>query len=90
MDDTEKKVIQMEERIKSELGDDGDDGQVWRCVNAHSTRIDTLDKVIWKGNGDSITTQIVKLRTELRTIAVVVSLLVPAVMKVIDLWLERQ
>tara|TARA_R110002020_G_scaffold134222_1_gene299594 strand:- start:247 stop:489 length:243 start_codon:yes stop_codon:yes gene_type:complete len=79
----------VEERLKSEVGDDKDDGQVWRVVNDHTTRLSKLDDMIWRGNGDSITAQIIKLRTELRTIAICVSVLIPIIMKVVDAWLEK-
>lgn len=80
----------MEEKIRSEVGDDSGDGQLWRVSNAHTDRLSRIEDMIWKGsNGDSITAQIIKLRTELRTISVCVVVLVPVVMKVIDLWLEH-
>ena len=81
-------MILLEEKLKSEIGDDADDGQVWRVINSQSDRISKLDDAIWRGNGDSITSQIIKLRTELRTIAICVSVLIPIIMKVIDSWLE--
>lgn len=74
----------MEEKVKSELGEDGD---VWRVMSSNSDRLSRIDDAIWKGNGDSITSQIIKLRTELRAIAVGISILIPILMKVIDLWL---
>ena len=74
----------MEEKVKSELGEDGD---VWRVMSSNSDRLSRIDDAIWKGNGESITSQIIKLRTELRTIAVGISILIPILMKVIDLWL---
>ena len=89
MEELERRVILLEEKLKSEIGDDADDGQVWRVINSQADRISKLDDAIWKGNGDSITSQIIKLRTELRTIAVCISVLVPVIMKVIDLWLEK-
>ena len=89
MEDLERRVILLEEKAKSELGDEGDDGQVWRCIDSQTTRLSKIEDIIWKGNGDSLTTQIVKLRTELRTLAVVATLLIPVVMKALDLWLEK-
>ena len=89
MQDLERRLIQVEERLKSEVGDDKDDGQVWRVVNDHTARLSKLDDMIWRGNGDSITAQIIKLRTELRTIAICVSVLIPIIMKVVDAWLEK-
>ena len=89
MQDLERRLIQVEEKLKSEVGDDKDDGQVWRVVTDHTARLSKLDDMIWRGNGDSITAQIIKLRTELRTIAICVSVLIPIIMKVVDAWLER-
>ena len=89
MQDLERRLIQVEEKLKSEVGDDKDDGQVWRVVNDHTARLSKLDDMIWRGNGDSITAQIIKLRTELRTIAICVSVLIPIIMKVVDAWLEK-
>tara|TARA_R100000808_G_scaffold24964_1_gene59948 strand:+ start:2072 stop:2344 length:273 start_codon:yes stop_codon:yes gene_type:complete len=89
MQDLERRLIQVEEKLKSEVGDDKDDGQVWRVVNDHTARLAKLDDMIWRGNGDSITAQIIKLRTELRTIAICVSVLIPIIMKVVDAWLEK-
>ena len=88
MEDLENRVVRLEEKVKSELGDDGYDGQVWRVANSHAERLSRLDDMIWR-DGDSITAQILKLRTELRTIAVCVSILIPVIMKAIDLWLDQ-
>jgi len=81
-------VIQLEEKVRSEVGDDGYDGQVWRVANSHTERIGRLEDMLWK-DGDSITAQILKLRTELRTIAVCVSILIPIIFKAIDSWLGK-
>ena len=88
MEDLERRITVLEEKIRSEVGDDAGDGQLWRMANSHTERLARIEDMIWR-DGNSITAQILKLRTELRTISVCVVVLVPVVMKVIDLWLER-
>jgi len=88
MEDLERRVVHLEEKVRSELGDDGYDGQVWRLMNSHTDRLGSLDDKLWR-DADSISAQILRLRTELRTIAVCISILVPVIMKAIDLWLEK-
>jgi hypothetical protein len=87
MEDLERRVIQLEEKLKSELGDDGEEGAIWRCISSHGSRLNQLDDKIWKGNGDSLSTQIVKLRTELRTLAAALVVLMPLAMKLLDMWM---
>jgi len=89
MEDLERRVLELESKIKSELGADSEDGQVWRVINGHTERLTKIDDTVWRGNGkDSIVTQLVRLRTELRTIAVVMTVLLPIGVKLLDkIWL---
>ena len=78
MEDLEKRVLELESKLKSEMGGDGEPGNVWRVVDSHTQRLEKLDSVIWRGNGkDSLITQLVRLRTELRVAAVVLGFAVP-------------
>jgi len=89
MEDLAIRITKIEERIKSELGQDGFDGQLWRTLESHSQRLTSIDNTIYRGNGsDSLVTQITKLRTELRTIAACLGVLMPIAFKVIDTWLS--
>jgi len=89
MEDLEKRLMELEARMKSELGGDSEEGQIWRVISDHSDRIGKLDDTVWRGNGrDSVTTQLVRLRTELRTVAVMMTVLLPIGVKLVDkLWL---
>ena len=71
-----------------ELGNDNATGNAWRVIDANSERLKKIDDVIWKGNGkDALVTQLVRLRTEIRTIALVLGIMIPVAVKVIDvLW----
>jgi hypothetical protein len=71
-----------------ELGNDNATGNAWRVIDANSERLKKIDDVIWKGNGkDALVTQLVRLRTEIRTIALVLGIMMPVAVKVIDvLW----
>ena len=88
MDDLEKRLSEIDAKLKMELGDDAATGNVWRVVDSYGDRLKVIEEMIWKGNGkDSIITQVVRLRTEIRTIAVLLGILVPVGIKVIDiLW----
>jgi len=89
MDDVETRILKLEERIKSELGHEGFDGQIWRMIDGHSQRLSSIDNTIYKGNGkDSLVNQITKLRTEMRTIAACLGVLMPVGFKLVDLWLS--
>ena len=72
------------------MGTDADDGQIWRVVHGHTDRLTRIDDTVWRGNGkDSIVTQLVRLRTELRTIAVMMTVLLPIGVKLLDkVWLS--
>ena len=87
MDDFEKRLIDVEAKLKTDLGDDNSTGQVWRVVESHAERLAHLDGVIWQG-GDSINAQILKLRTEIRTIGIVVTIAIPVVLKGLE-WFAR-
>ena len=87
MDDVEQRLLRIEERLKVELGLDGFDGQLWKTLDAHSQRLTSIDNTIYRGNGkDSLVTQITKLRTEMRTIAAILAIVIPIVLKLVD-WL---
>ena len=89
MDDIEQRLLRIEERLKVELGQDGFDGQLWKTLDAHSQRLTSIDNTIYRGNGkDSLVTQITKLRTEMRTLAGILGVLIPVGFKVVDLWLS--
>ena len=89
MDDSEQRLLRIEERLKVELGLDGFDGQLWKTLDAHSQRLTSIDNTIYRGNGkDSLVTQITKLRTEMRTLAGILGVLIPVGFKVGDLWLS--
>ena len=89
MDDLEQRLLRIEERLKVELGLDGFDGQLWKTLDAHSQRLTSIDNTIYRGNGkDSLVTQITKLRTEMRTLAGILGVLIPVGFKVVDLWLS--
>ena len=83
MDDMERRIVDIEAKLKTDLGDDHTTGQVWRVVDSHTERLSHLDEVIWQG-ADSINAQILKLRTEIRTIGIVVTVAIPVVMKVLE------
>ena len=88
MDDTEERLLRIEERLKVELGLDGFDGQLWKTIDAHSQRLTSIDNTIYRGNGkDSLVTQITKLRTEMRTIAAILAIVIPIGFKLVD-WLS--
>lgn len=90
MEDIEARLLRIEERLKVELGQDGFDGQIWKLIDAHSQRLTSIDNAIYRGNGkESLVTQIAKLRTEMRTIAVILTVLLPVGFKLVDLWLSR-
>jgi len=57
-------------------------------IDSNADRLKKIDDVIWKGNGkDALVTQLVRLRTEIRTIALVLGIMMPVAVKVIDvLW----
>jgi len=79
MEDLERRILELESKLKSETGGDGEPGNIWRVMDAHSARLEKLDSVIWRGNGkDSLVAQLVRLRTELRVAAVVLGFSVPA------------
>jgi len=82
MEDLERRVTVLEEKIRSDVA------SFDHIANSHTERLARIEDMIWR-DGNSITAQILKLRTELRTISVGVVVLVPVVMKVIDIWLER-
>ena len=82
MEDLERRVTVLEEKIRSDVA------SFDHIANSHTERLARIEDMIWR-DGNSITAQILKLRTELRTISVCVVVLVPVVMKVIDIWLER-
>ena len=89
MDELEQRLLRIEERLKVELGQDGFDGQLWKTLDAHSQRLTSIDNTIYRGNGkDSLVTQITKLRTEMRTLAGILGVLIPVGFKVVDLWLS--
>lgn len=83
MDDLERRLLDVEQKLKTELGDDNATGQVWRVVDSHAERLSHLDAVIWQGS-ESISAQILKLRTEIRTIGIVLSVAIPVVMKALE------
>ena len=90
MDDLEKRLSEIDAKLKMELGDDSSTGNVWRVVDSYSDRLKVIEEMIWKGNGkDSIITQVVRLRTEIRTIAVLLGILVPVGIKVLDILWSR-
>ena len=91
MEDTETRLLKIEERLKVELGLDGFDGQLWKTLDAHTQRLSSIDNTIYRGNGtESLVTQIAKLRTEMRTIAGVLAVLMPVGFKLVDyLWLSH-
>ena len=90
MEDIEQRLLKIEERLKVELGQDGFDGQLWKTIDAHSQRLTSIDNAIYRGNGkESLVTQVAKLRTEMRTIAAVLTVLMPVGFKLADLWLSR-
>lgn len=86
MEDLEKRIIRMEERLKMELGDDDYDGGVWRVLEGHTTNLRSLEDKIYRGNGDSLVSQIVRLRTEMRALCLGIGLLLPVILKVIERW----
>ena len=87
MDDFEKRLMDVEAKLKTDLGDDNSTGQVWRVVESYGERLAHLDGVIWQGS-DSINAQILKLRTEIRTIGIVVTIAIPVVLKGLE-WFAR-
>ena len=88
MEDLDKRLTALESKVKMELGNDSATGNAWRVIDSHAERLKRIDEVIWKGNGkDALVTQLVRLRTEIRTIALVLGILMPVAVKVIDvLW----
>jgi len=88
MDEIERRLTALEGKVKMELGNDNATGNAWRVIDANSERLKKIDDVIWKGNGkDALVTQLVRLRTEIRTIALVLGIMMPVAVKVIDvLW----
>ena len=90
MEDIEQRLLKIEERLKVELGQDGFDGQLWKTIDAHSQRLTSIDNAIYRGNGkDSLVTQVAKLRTEMRTIAAILAVLMPVGFKLVDVWLSH-
>ena len=90
MEDIEQRLLKIEERLKVELGQDGFDGQLWKTIDAHSQRLTSIDNAIYRGNGkDSLVTQVAKLRTEMRTIAAILAVLMPIGFKLVDVWLSH-
>jgi hypothetical protein len=87
MDEIERRLLDIEAKLKTDLGDDNSTGQVWRVVDSYGERLSHLDGVIWRG-ADSINAQILKLRTEIRTIGIVVIIAIPVVLKGLE-WFAR-
>jgi len=87
MEDNEKRLMDVEGKLKADLGDDHSTGQVWRTLDAHANRLSHLDAVIWQGS-DSISAQILKIRTEIRTVGIALAVLIPAVMKALE-WMAK-
>jgi hypothetical protein len=88
MDDLEKRLLELETKVQAEMGGHGESGNVWRVIDSHTKRIETLDNAIWKGNGDSLVTQLVRLRTELRVAAVVLGVAIPILYSVVQHFLS--
>ena len=90
MEDLELRLMVIDAKLKMELGDDGVTGNVWRVMDSYGERLKVLEDMVWKGNGkDALITQIVRLRTEIRTIAILLGVMLPIAMKVIDILWSR-
>lgn len=87
MEDTDRRLTEIDAKIKAELGDDHTKGQVWRVLEAHTERLNHLDGVIWQG-GDSLSAQILKMRTEIRMVGLALAVLIPAGMKLLE-WVAK-
>ena len=87
MDDNERRLTEIEGKLKAELGDDHTKGQVWRILESQTDRLNHLDAVIWQG-GESVSAQILKMRTEIRMVGIALSVLIPAGMKLLE-WLVK-
>ena len=87
MDDNDRRLTEIEGKLKAELGDDHTKGQVWRILESQTDRLNHLDAVIWQG-GESVSAQILKMRTEIRMVGIALSVLIPAGMKLLE-WLVK-
>ena len=87
MENNDRRLTELEGKLKAELGDDHTKGQEWRVLESHAGRLHHMDAVIWQG-GDSVQAQILKLRTEIRTIAIVLGVAIPAVLKFFE-WFAK-
>ena len=84
-------MLALEAKLKSETGGDGEPGNIWRVIDSHTNRLEGLDTQIWRGNGkDSLVTQLVRLRTEMRVAAVVLGFVVPGVYSFLQHYLAAQ
>ena len=88
MENVEARLIALEEMVRSELGSEHADGTVWRVMDSHTTRLSRLDETIWQG-GDSLSQQLVRLRTEIRMFGLILGVLMPVVYFMIEQWIAK-
>ena len=88
METGEARLIALEEKGRSELGSEHADGTVWRVMDSHTTRLSRLDETIWQG-GDSLSQQLVRLRTEIRMFGLILGVLMPVVYFMIEQWIAK-
>lgn len=88
MNDVEQRLALLEAGFAADLGNEQSPGAIRRSLLESHRRWERVEKVLWLGNGaGSLVTQIARLRTELRTIAVCLGVFMPVVFKLLDLWL---